>query len=209
MDPCGQPTGAAQRRRGRRLRAAWRHEQQSIAQALAAFTHHSAQRQKTARAGEEGHEEKNDAPLRQKPIPPQSALFSPYEDEPVGERPASLAEPLGPQAWVQRHTAEHIVDFVCFAPTVPLLDAPVPHSGDQLVDAIKHFDISVPEQVIEVSAQDILPTPSSSSGSRRHVDGGTVGGNARDRASCGGARLGRTGPRSCSHCGVRVSRGNV
>ena len=34
MDPSWQPvTGAAQRRKGRRLRAAWRHEQQSIAQA--------------------------------------------------------------------------------------------------------------------------------------------------------------------------------
>ena len=53
MDPSWQPvSGAAQRRRGRRLRAAWRHEQQSIAQALAAYTHHSAPRRQTmARAG--------------------------------------------------------------------------------------------------------------------------------------------------------------
>ena len=53
MDLSWQPvTGAAQRRKGRRLRAAWRHEQQSIAQALAVFSHHSApRRQETARAG--------------------------------------------------------------------------------------------------------------------------------------------------------------
>ena len=33
---------------------------------------------------------------------------------------------------------------------VQILDALVPQSGDQLVDAVKHFDISVSEQVIEV-----------------------------------------------------------
>ena len=45
-------SGAAQRRRGRRLRAASRREQQSIAQALATFTHHSDPRRQTmARAG--------------------------------------------------------------------------------------------------------------------------------------------------------------
>ena len=38
----GEPSGAAQRRRGRRLRAMLRHEQQSIAIALAEALHHSA-----------------------------------------------------------------------------------------------------------------------------------------------------------------------
>ena len=37
MRPSGQPTSAAQRRGGRRLRAALRHERQSIAMALAEF----------------------------------------------------------------------------------------------------------------------------------------------------------------------------
>ena len=97
---------------------------------------------------------------------------------PAGELPASLAEPPGPQERVQRHTVEHVVDFVRFAPMVQILDAPVPQSGDQPVVAFKHFDISVPAQVIEVP-HDLLPTPSSSSGSRRHADGGTVGGSAR------------------------------
>ena len=44
---------AAQRRRQRRLRSWWRHEQHSIAAALATSQHHSALRgQKKARAGE-------------------------------------------------------------------------------------------------------------------------------------------------------------
>ena len=38
---------AAQRRRERRLRSWYRHEQQTIRMALATYTHHSAQRQKT------------------------------------------------------------------------------------------------------------------------------------------------------------------
>ena len=37
-------TSAAKRRRERRLRAAWKHEQLSVAMALAAATHHSAPR---------------------------------------------------------------------------------------------------------------------------------------------------------------------
>ena len=45
MNPSWQPrTGAAQRRKQRRLRSWWRHEQQSIAAALAIYTHHSALR---------------------------------------------------------------------------------------------------------------------------------------------------------------------
>ena len=43
MDPSGQRS-SGRRRRERRLRAQWRHEQQTVAMALAAATHHSAQR---------------------------------------------------------------------------------------------------------------------------------------------------------------------
>ena len=39
----GRASGAAVRRRERRLRSAWRHEQLSVAMALAAAAHHSAQ----------------------------------------------------------------------------------------------------------------------------------------------------------------------
>ena len=109
-------------------------------------------------AGEEGHEDKNDAPQRQKPSS-QPVLFSLYEEEPGRGRPASLAQMLGPEARVQRHTVEHIVDFVCFAPMVQILDALVPQSGNQLVDAFKYFDISVAEQVIEVPKISSPPSP--------------------------------------------------
>ena len=46
--------GAAKRRRERRLRSAWRHEQQWIARALAAATHHSAQPNAALRGPETG-----------------------------------------------------------------------------------------------------------------------------------------------------------
>ena len=53
-------TSAAKRRRERRLRSMLRHERQTVAMAIAEFTHHSAPRgQKTARAGEGGGREKN------------------------------------------------------------------------------------------------------------------------------------------------------
>ena len=54
---------------------------------------------------------------------------------------------------------EHVVDFVRFAPMVQILDAPVPQSGDQPVVAFKHFDISVPAQVIEVPMISCPPSP--------------------------------------------------
>ena len=126
MDPSGQPSrSAAQRRRGRRLRAAWRREQQSIAQALAAFTHHSALRgPKKARAGEEESEVHYTAEVRKTP-PPQPVLFKLLDEEPGGLRPEALVEPR-PQERVLRHVVEHITDLVRVAPMVQILDAPVP-----------------------------------------------------------------------------------
>ena len=83
----------------------------------------------------------------------QPVHFSLYEEEPGGERPASLAEPPGPQEQVQRHTVEHIVDFVRFAPLVQILCEPV----EQLPDIMRFFDTLMldPEQVIDVPK--ILP----------------------------------------------------
>ena len=52
-DDAGGGTGSARRRRERRLRSHLRHERMAVAMALAESTHHSAQRQKTARAGGE------------------------------------------------------------------------------------------------------------------------------------------------------------
>ena len=47
---------------------------------------------------------------------------------------------------------EHIVDFVCFAPMVQIVDAPVPLTVEQLPDVLHFFDTLTPdpEQVIEV-----------------------------------------------------------
>ena len=136
--------GSAWRRRERRLRAQWRHEQQSIAMALAAAQHHSAPKsagpvshnvlrnQNTAREGTEFY------------------AMSMDSDVVGGGRPPSL-EPR-PQERVQRHTMEHIVDFVCCAPLVHTLDAPVPQTVEQLPDVLQFFDrlSTVPERVLEV-----------------------------------------------------------
>ena len=148
MDLSEQPrTGAAQRRKQRRLRSWWRHEQQSIAAALATSLHHSSRGQRKARAGEEESELHHTDKDRKTP-PPQPVLFSQFdEEEPVGRRPASLAEPLGPQERVQRHTMEQLADV---APMVPSLAAPEPQMVDQLVAMVKHVDSVVPEQIIAV-----------------------------------------------------------
>ena len=155
MDPSWQPVlSAAQRRKQRRLRSWWRHEQQSIAAALATYFHHSALRgQKTARArgGGEVDEMKYTAKFRK--TPPPQAFFQLFDEEDAvwGLRPACLAEPRGPQERVQLRTVEHIADVV---PTVQILDAPVPRVGEQgvgqLVEAFRHLDLLIPEQVIEV-----------------------------------------------------------
>ena len=67
-------------------------------------------------------------------------------EAPAAGRPAPLLEVL-PQERVQRRTVEQIVDCV---PEVPLLDAPVPQTVDQLVEVLRPLDTVVPEQVIEV-----------------------------------------------------------
>ena len=90
--------------------------------------------------------------------PPQPELFQLFEEEPGGLRPTGLVEPRGPQERIQRHTAEQMIES--FVP-VPMLDldAPVPQMVDQLVDVLKLFDNSVPEQVIDVPkiSQDAIP----------------------------------------------------
>ena len=55
-DEAGGGTGSAHRRRERRLRAYLNYARMSVAMALAESTHHSAQRQKTARAGGEARD---------------------------------------------------------------------------------------------------------------------------------------------------------
>ena len=188
--------GSAWRRRHRRLRSWWRHEQQSVALALSAAAHHSFDKvaasaeydglraQKTDRAGEAAHK----APRRQKSKAAGGAVFFELFDEDTVEvRPGVLAEPR-PQVRVQRHTMEHIVDFVCCAPMVQFLDAPVPQMGDQLPDILHFFSTFMPdpEQVIGVP-KILRGRPHANFGSRSAA-GGTVGGSADEPGvrACGG-----------------------
>ena len=132
---------AAKRRRERRLRSAWRHEQLSVAMAVAAALHHSAQRgagpatysaprgQKTATEGEV--REPNYAPRSQKPPLP-------------GEHPGVLKEPEVQGAMVQ-HRGIFVVEQI--------LDVPVLQMVDQSVEVDTFFRLSLPavaEQVIDV-----------------------------------------------------------
>ena len=148
MDPSWQPsTGAAQRRKGRRLRAAWRHEQQSIAQAVAAATHHSAlRRQKTATA-----QATNNALRSQKTsVAGDTKFFSLYEEELGGRWPDRLAG-VRPQVRVLQRTVEQIVDPV---PVVPLLE--------KLVEVLRFFLTRWPvgaEQVLDCEAERVIDVP--------------------------------------------------
>ena len=156
MDHSWQPrTGAAERRRGRRLRAAWRHEQQSIAQAHAVFSHHSAPRRQTmarargwVRDGVHGH-----VPEEPTPQAAGTEYFSLDIDDVLAARlrPGVLAE-LRPQERVLRHTVEHITELVRVAPMVQILDDLAPQMVELLHDITRFFDtlLLVPEQVIEV-----------------------------------------------------------
>ena len=133
------------RRRQRRLRSWWRHEQQSIAAALSTYSHHSAPRLKTARAGEWGSEMNNTAKTRRTPTS-QPELLDLSDEGPGGVRPLTLAEPR-PQEKVLRHTAEQIGDSV---PGLPALGVPEPQMVLQLVAVLKPVDSAVPEQIIAV-----------------------------------------------------------
>ena len=129
-------TGAARRRRERRLRSWWRHERMSIAMALATVEHHSygptandalrGQRTVT-RAGEGEVREEHQALRGQTRLLP-------------GTRPAPLVEVQPEGAMVQHSGIFELVQA---------LDVPVL----QMVDVHSFFRISVPavaEQVIEV-----------------------------------------------------------
>ena len=131
----GGGTGSARRRRERRLRSMLRHERMSVAMALAESTHHSAQRQKTARAGGE-------ARVVLRGHVPEARL-------PQGSRPPCLGEPREPQDQDQLRTMEQAA---AYAPMVQILDIPVPQLVDQLADVMRFFDTLqlVPEQAIEV-----------------------------------------------------------
>ena len=113
MELSGQPsTGAAQRRKQRRLRSWSRHEQQSIAAALATSLHHSALRgQKKARAGEWGSEMNYTAKTWRTPTL-QPELVSLFDEESGGSRPPCLGEPREKQERVQPQIMEQLADVV-------------------------------------------------------------------------------------------------
>ena len=127
----GNATGAAMRRRQRRLRAWARHERLSIAMALAPVEYHSygptanaAPRGQTTGTSEgEVREQHYGLRAQKRPLP--------------GLRPAPLLEVL-PQVRVQRHTVEQRIEHT---PYVQILDAPVPQMVEQLVDFFKDFDV--------------------------------------------------------------------
>ena len=117
-------------------------------------THDALRGQNTARTGEATYYTSKTS------VAGDTAFFSLFDEEDAvwGTRPTGLVEPQGPQARVQRHAVEQMIES--FVP-VPMLDldAPVPQTVDQLVDVLKLFDNSVPEQVIDVPkiSQDAIP----------------------------------------------------
>ena len=155
--------GSARRRRERRLRAQWRHEQQTVAMALAAATHHSAQRGEwrdlhEAPRGQRTAEATYDALRSQTTsVAGDTGFFSLYEEELGGTRPDRLYDFM-PQERDQRRTVEQIVDYTLI---VPSLDVPVPQMANQLFEVCRQLDTPIPEKVIDV------PKISSSHQSRR------------------------------------------
>ena len=135
----GRVTGAAKRRRERRLRSMLRHEQQTVAMELAAALHHSRdvgpgthvglRAQKTASSG--------------------------------GRRPGVLKEPEPPNVVdrVLRRTVDQIVDAVL---GLPALDVPVPQPVENVTDTLRILDFPIAEQVIEVPKISCSPCPSRS-----------------------------------------------
>ena len=144
--------GAARRRRQRRLRMHWRHEQLTLQMLLATYEHHAAPRGQS-RARSEGWERDvlhGQVPEHPTPQMAGTEYFSlDVEDVPAtGSRPDRLAG-VRPQERVQQHFVDQFVDT---ASALPILDVPVPLMGEQLVDVLRFFDTLCPvaEQVIDV-----------------------------------------------------------
>ena len=139
--------GAALRRRQRRLRSWWRHEQQTVAAVLATVTHHSHSKVGTAYDAPRG--QKNVTSTRVRPA--EYFELSSDDGRPTGrERPAALLEP-----WPQEKTERH--DGIAYE-LVLALDAPVLQTVEQLPNVVQFFATQLPvvaEPVIEVPK--ILP----------------------------------------------------
>ena len=137
--------GAAKRRRLRRLRSWWRHEQQTVAAVLATVTHHSfgkvgtthaalrGQKQGTRTEQGEEHELYHTAKFRTTPLP-------------TGGRPAPLPEVAGWQRRLEQHVFEDLG-------SMQILDLPVLQVVEQPEEVGLFFRNFVPafaEQAIEV-----------------------------------------------------------
>ena len=149
--------GAAWRRRQRRLRSWYRHEQQTVAAALATFAHHSAPRgQRMARARGRARVEVHGRVLEDARPQAAGAVYFEMdtgEDDgsaPAAARPAPLMEVL-PQVGLGRH------DGIAYE-LVQALDAPLLQTVEQLPNVVQFFATELPvvaEPVIEVPK--ILP----------------------------------------------------
>ena len=108
-------SGAAKRRRERRLHSWWRHERMTVAAELAVALHHSRG------VG---------------PAVPHEALRGQTPASSVGRRPGVLEEPVPPVVVdrVQRHYME---DLGTVCPFVQILDLPVPQTVDYVADALR------------------------------------------------------------------------
>ena len=144
-------SGAAMRRRQRRLRSWWRHEQQSIAAVLATVTHHSHSKVGTANAALRGQKIGTSTRVG----PAEYFELSSDDGRPTGgERPAALLEPW-PQGKLLRHAG---VGYEL----VHRLDVPVPQMGEQLPNIVQFFAAQLPvgaEPVIEVPKIFLDKTP--------------------------------------------------
>ena len=144
--------GAAWRRRQRRLRAHWRHEQLTLQMLLATYEHHAA-----PRGTEQGGGERVEQRHGPEDCSSQHGQHGVLDDDGdvLAARPTPFVE-VRPQPGAQRHTVEQIIET--FVP-VQVLDAPVPQMGTQLVEFMQKLDSATPEQVIEVPklSQDRIP----------------------------------------------------
>ena len=166
MSDVERASGAARRRRERRLRSWLKHERQTVCMVLAETFHHSSalfppkfkeewvgrheqpdalRGQNTARTREATYYTSKTS------VAGDTAFFSLFDEEDAvwGTRPTGLVEPQGPQERIQRHTAEQMIESFVPVPVLDL-DAPVPQMVDQLVDVLKLLDTAIPEQVIAV-----------------------------------------------------------
>ena len=127
-------SGAARQRRERRLRAYPKCARMSVAMAMAEANHHTAPGQ--------NHE-------RHAKVARDAVYFELFDEDTARLRPGPVLDPR-PQERVQRQTVEQMIDVT---PYVQILDAPVPQTGNQLLDV---FTV---EQVIAVPKISLVRIP--------------------------------------------------